>query len=176
MLSIMMLLFTVSMFAGHGKDYKHAQNKAQAVADTVAKAISAIPDTAKVTFTKVYNDMKSGIAGMAAALKVGAEHVYVVLVKQQVVIAVTRLLFLLLLIVSAIVLYRIARRNYTICKKEGDDIDECAPGVAAIICSISCGVVGIITLVSLVNSLESIVMGFANPEYGAIMTIMHFVK
>ena len=43
-----------------------------------------IPDTAKLTLSKVYSDVKSGINGLAQSLKVPATHVYEIMIRQQI--------------------------------------------------------------------------------------------
>lgn len=52
------------------------------VVNNVDSIVSA--QTESLTFAKVYDDVKAGISGLAVALKAPAEHVYEVLVKQQV--------------------------------------------------------------------------------------------
>lgn len=53
-------------------------NAGNTATDSNAKA-----DSTSITFTKVYNDVKEGINGLAIALKEPAEHVYKIFVKQQ---------------------------------------------------------------------------------------------
>lgn len=121
-------------------------------------------DSSKLTFNKVYNDVKDGIMALSDGLKVGSEHVYKILVKQQVVNAVMYSIMLLLSIISLSVLYyRLKTIDH---EKDGHNIPiTCFIGLFS----------SILTLVSLSN-LDIITTGFINPEYGAIEKILEIVK
>lgn len=126
----------------------------------------SLPDTTSVTFTQVYNDVKEGITDLAIALKIPAEHVYGVLVKQQIVNSITHSLFplgALILICLFIILYRRGT------KKEWEDNKDKA-------WSIITGIFLLIFIIASITVLSYIVQGFANPEYGAIKEIITFVK
>lgn len=119
-----------------------------------------IPDTAKLTLSKVYSDVKSGIEGLSKSLKVPAQHVYGIMVKQQVVDSITWLvanLLVLLLTMTALI--------YWIKDKKTKDEWFGVPLIGILI-----------FFILLFCTLSTIVAGFVNPEYGAIKEIISFVK
>ena len=133
---------------------------------TAVKKGIGIVDTSS-NFKMVYTDIKDGITALALGLRVGAEHVYMVLVKQQIVYAIVYLLvglFALFLIVNWINGYKDKQKWYD------DDITG-----LGIIKTIQI-VIGGIMLVVFLFHIDSIVMGFVNPEYGAIQEIIDIVK
>lgn len=121
------------------------------------------------TFKQIYSDVKSGITGLAAALKIGAEHVYMVLVRQQIANAITYLLITLLFITIPLFyfkkLYEWASKN----SKESEGFSYFGFCIVTIVPLI----IGVILFCVNMNE---IIMGFVNPEYGAIQEIIHFVK
>lgn len=126
----------------------------------------SLPDTTSVTFTQVYNDVKEGITDLAIALKIPAEHVYGVLVKQQIINSITHSLLplgALILICLFIILYRRGT------KKEWEDNRDKA-------WSIITEIFLLIFIIASMAALSDVVQGFANPEYGAIKEIITFVK
>ena len=135
---------------------------------------TAVPDTTAVTFTQVYNDVKEGITGLATALKEPAEHVYQVLIKQQIVKAwmgVMVAVFMFLLIF--------------ICIKFAFNIEDWDNGTvfegkspASLGLFIVFGFTSLVFLTAFFagDSFNNILQGFANPEYGAIKDIMSFIK
>jgi membrane protease YdiL (CAAX protease family) len=135
-----------------------------------------LPDSSQVTFTKVYNDVKSGVAGLASALKVGATHVYSVLVKQQLVYAITYLILTLVLLISSIICITIFTRNYKKAMRserwEYTSLDDSFDLGGMLTISI---VLSLITILVMIFNMEQIVMGFVNPEYGAIKEILDFI-
>lgn len=143
-----------------------------------------IPDTAKLTLSKVYSDVKSGIQGLAQALKVPANHVYSILVKQQTSNAIAYLTLILIFVIFSIVTYRLSRANYKAhlkyCKEsQGDDdpdIGDSSFSVVAVILSIISGITFITSVVQITCYYNQIIIGFINPEYGAIKEIMSFIK
>jgi hypothetical protein len=135
--------------------------------DSTLNKIS-IPDSAKVTMTTVYNDAKAGIAGLASALKVGAEHVYVIMVKQQIVKSITGCVILLFIIIGWIALVR--GFEYGADPKKGDWEEGLVP-----YCIFIGGGLFVITIIFILN-IECLLTGFINPEYGAIKDILEFVK
>lgn len=140
-------------------------------------------------FRMMYNDVKSGIAGLANGLKVGAEHVYMVLVKQQVVHAVSNLILVILFITLSAILSNLSRKTYKAhmiqCgydEKDAKnsnyriDLDDSAKGIASVVLVVMSAIALIIGVVVLISSYDSIIMGFINPEYGAMKDILDFVK
>jgi len=63
---------------------------------TVKESITSV-DTSS-NFKMLYQDVKEGLSGLATGLKVGVEHVYIVLVKQQIVNSITWVIIYLLFI------------------------------------------------------------------------------
>ncbi len=139
-----------------------------ATEQSLSQAASAVPDTVKTTFTKVYEDIKEGLTGLASGLKVGVTHVYAVLVKQQVVRSVTYVILYLILSITGIVLIR---KSYNILKENDSDTEG-----LGIFLGIAGGVVTVIVLILFTFTIDNTVTGFLNPEYGAIKEIISFVS
>lgn len=127
------------------------------------------PDTSAITFGKVYNDVKGALSGLANGLKVGAEHVYIVLVRQQVIQA---YIYISIGIIG-IILWVINIFMIRWFVKEKLDADDYGALVAIMFVL---GILGtILFLVGLFN-IDVIFTGFANPEYGAIHEILKVAK
>ena len=134
----------------------------------------------------MYNDVKSGIAGLASALKIGAEHVYIVIVKQQIVKAISDLLVVLILITVSIVLYNKCRKTYDEHLKlagwdgksraSNIDLDDTAKGVTSIFLGVGCAIALVAGIICFCINYNEIIMGFVNPEYGAMGDIITFVR
>lgn len=148
------------------------------VATTVGNAVDsgkkAVTDAVYVmdtssNFRKIYTDVKEGIGDLSSSLKVGAEHVYTVLVKQQIVNAIVDLMWVLILI-ACIIMFS---RNIGPAFKE----DKYDVGPAGLKCIMS-AVIGLLFFMGLLitNSFNEMVMGFINPEYGAIKDIIDIVN
>lgn len=131
--------------------------------------LKAIKDTSEVTFSKVYNDVKTGISAVATALKVGAEHVYEVLVLQQVVNAVVFIIILLMSIVLCV--------NFIKKSKDTNEIwfDGTDPTILGVVRTIQL-IAGIIMFGVGIFHLDIIATGLINPEYGALQEIMSWIK
>lgn len=126
----------------------------------------SLPDTTSVTFTQVYNDVKEGITDLAIALKIPAEHVYGVLVKQQIIKSITYSFLPL----GALILIFIFIKLY----KKGNKEDwEDNQNMGWLIIT---GILTFIFIIASIMALSYIVQGFANPEYSAIKEIITFVK
>ena len=126
---------------------------------TVKESITSV-DTSS-NFKMVYQDVKEGLSGLATGLKVGVEHVYIVLVKQQIVNSITWVIIYLIFILICYLFVK----NWNYLAKETDDV-----------VNIIGSVVLTIILISLTFTLNETVMGFVNPEYGAIKDIINFVS
>ena len=127
-----------------------------------------IVDTSS-NFKMVYTDIKDGISALASGLRVGAEHVYMVLVKQQIVYAIVYLivgLIAMILIINWINGYKDTNQKWE------DDSDFTGLGVIKLIQIVIAGVM----LGVFLFHIDTIIMGFVNPEYGAIQTIIDIVK
>jgi preprotein translocase subunit SecG len=139
---------------------------------------TSIPDTSQVTFREVYTDMKAGLAGLAESLKVGSEHVYGVMVKQQYVKSITGILVFLLCIILAIISLKQSSKMYKSWREKTKGYDvmlESPIGIGSIVFG-GVGLVCIILIMCIVFEMYNIVTGFVNPEYGALKDIMEFVK
>lgn len=135
--------------------------------DSTVKAV----DTSS-TFKMVYNDIKQSLQGLGEALKVGAEHVYEVMVRQQVVYAITWSIYCLLCIPIIFFIVKGMRWSWEKDKPEGH-YDDRFGSIFAIIF----GCVGsIILIIIAIKHVDVIVTGFVNPEYGAMKDIMEFIK
>ncbi len=123
-----------------------------------------IADTTKLTVNKVYSDVKAGMQGLGSALKVGAEHVYHVLAKKQLVDSITTLI---IYIIGSIVILLVLRLTIFLNNKE----EDIATGLGILLIFITT-----IFIIYFACSINNCVMGFVNPEYGAIKEIINFVK
>jgi hypothetical protein len=136
--------------------------------DTLTKGLSDMADSSKLTFAKVYGDAKAGIAGLASALKVGAEHVYKVLVMQQVVKSFS---WLACILIPLLLMIFLQKRLYEWANDNSDASDGMSyvpSGIFTIICCV-------VFTVGLCHT-DVILTGFINPEYGAIQDIFDFTK
>lgn len=118
-----------------------------------------VNDTGKLTVAKVYNDAKSALTGLAQALKVGSEHVYGVIVKQQVVSSIVWLCVDIVILLLSIALWILWWKSR--------DKDEWW------------GVPFFSTLIFFIIfffTINTMVSGFVNPEYGAMKDILSFIK
>ena len=127
-------------------------------------------DTTKLSPREIYTDAKEAIKQLGSALKVGAEHVYTVLVRQQVVHSITNCLIYIFLFITirfmVVRFYRYARVEY-----EGSFPD---PGVFFGTFFLTC-----ITLwasIYFITSVEVTITGFVNPEYGALKSIVDMIN
>lgn len=116
-------------------------------------------------FKQVYSDVKAGLVGLSAALKVGTEHVYEILVKQQVIMAISYLITLLFSGFVIIYGFKKVIDNWT-------DITDL---------NLECIVVlpssfAVLWFFAFFNLIDDIITGFLNPEFGAIQEIINFVK
>lgn len=163
MKSILIILITLFSFTVNANIVTEVVDSTKS---TINKSVEFV-DTSS-TFKTIYFDIKSGIAGLAAALKVTAEHVYTILVKQQVV---NSIICLILGIISIIFIINWFKK-YKSDEKWDSDHGPTALGLVRITQII----IGFILLaISLVN-IDVIITGFINPEYGAIKEILNFIK
>ncbi len=143
------------------------QSKSIPITDSLK---SLIPDTSQITLNKVYNDVKEGLIGLGSALKVGSEHVYEVLVKQQLVNSINGLLLIILTIILSIL---VIKGYIKIRLKYKDDYDN--SDVLIWYC-IFLGGGALVMFGSSIYYIPDIITGFVNPEYGAMKDIMTFIK
>jgi len=134
-----------------------------------------VADSSKITFSKVYGDVRAGIVGMAKALKIGAEHVYYVLIRQQL----AKSIMWLVMWIVTIILLRMAWKtsnvkNWKNTKKDDEDFPSPKNGYAVL--NAFFWVIGSICLIVCVCYIPTMIYGFVNPEYGAMKDIVNFVK
>lgn len=129
-------------------------------------------DSTTLTFSHVYNDLKEAINGMADALKVGSDHVYQILVRQQFVNSITWILIIAMLFTTAGISLKLGLKDMWTIDKYQDKVvkDSKVP-------LLICGGIGILVAIVLFSfNISTIVTGFVNPEYGAIMEIKKFIR
>lgn len=126
-----------------------------------------VPDTAQVTSTRVYNDVTQGIQGLAQALKAPAEKVWEILIKQQKVESIT-----LVIVNSIILLITFIFIIWCIIVYKKDKWDSNGK-VGLLTCTI---IISVISIFVLFASIDTIVIGFVNSEYGAIKEILNVIS
>ena len=141
---------------------------------TTINSIIKIDSTEQLTMLKVYEDVKAGISGLAASLKAPAEHVYMILIKQQYVKAWIGVImvFLTLLFIGLAIKFAYNIADW----EEGIAFEDKFPS--------SIGFFTVFTILSILFLLSTLfggyasdmIQGFINPEYGAIKDIIDFVK
>lgn len=148
-------------------------NAVSNIVDSLQKDVKdgvAFVDTSSL-YKTIYNDVKTGLTGLASGLKVGVEHVYAVLVKQQVVKSIAELVawFLIPLLLTVLAIY-IAFKFKWFSENVLDNTEGFSAfgGVVLIAIPLLICVLG--------PSWQTIITGFVNPEYGAIQDIMNFIK
>lgn len=120
-------------------------------------------DSTKLTVKEVYNDAKQVIAQLAKALQIGTEHVYEVVVKQQLVHSIT---WLIIYLVGFTSIYLSLKKTFNLVQEDGDWINLLIP----------LSIVALVFMVTFVRTIDDVVTGFVNPEYGALRTIMNLIK
>lgn len=131
-----------------------------------------------LTALKVYNDIKSGIAGISAGLKVGAEQTFQILTAQQKINALVEVFTMIALLICILILFLAAKYMYKLHKKlhEGYDTGDTFQGGMCIAFCILLAVGIIFFIYHLSTGFDSILTGFINPKYGAMKEIMNFVN
>lgn len=122
--------------------------------------------------TTIYKDTKDALQGLAKALGVAAEHVYEILVRQQVVISITYLVIGLI----AFTLLIWGGKLFMKIKwaESGNDLVQKGSGYYTFFTTIFL-VIGIIGLGITLFNIGTIITGFVNPEYGAIKAVMDMI-
>jgi putative Mn2+ efflux pump MntP len=140
--------------------------------------ISILPDSTKITFGKVYSDVKAGLSGLSSALKVGAGHVYEILVRQQIVNSITNILLYILGVFIIVYFAKNFQKAYKRTQDKQDDWykDELEDHFSLIGNLIISLMLFLIVGISICASITDTITGFINPEYGAIKEIINFVK
>lgn len=142
----------------------------------------AIPDSSALTFKEVYSDIKSGLTALGSSLKVGSEHVYEVLVRQQLVNSLTYLSILVITILFFICFFKVIKTaKYGSHIYNDSDNKESRYWIGNRwnlngTLSIIFGLISFIGIVLSISSFNDMIMGFINPEYGAIKEILEVIK
>jgi hypothetical protein len=145
-------------------------SKAKQVVTTTGEAVKdgvTVIDTSS-NFKHIYTDIKTGVTALAQGLKVGVEHVYMVLVKQQIVKAIVWVLIgfipLIIFLIFGKAMWNWADRRYN----ESDGF--------SVFIAIVFYLFTIVPSFFLMFNIDTVVTGFVNPEYGAIQQIISIVK
>jgi hypothetical protein len=165
-ITLVISLFSLSSVSAKSEVVSTVKNAAVQVIDSTKVAIDNI-DTSS-NFKMIYNDAKAGLEGLGKALKVGAEHVYVVLVRQQLVKSITGTIIIGLLIFFMVIFLNSVKM---VDQTKGDDSYQIIRGTIF-------GLLSFVFLLYVVMSgkIPEVVTGYVNPEYGAIESIFDFVK
>lgn len=135
------------------------------------KKDSTKQDSTKVTASQVYKDVKNVLGELGKALKVGSEHVYEVLVKQQIV---NSIVWLILGVMATVLLFL---GYFQIKAVKWDKYSDGPVENTTINLLFGIGelIVGVIMTMFFVFHIDVIVMGFTNPEYGALKDILSLI-
>jgi len=136
------------------------------IVDKVGDVVATV-DTASL-YNQMYSDVKTALVGLASALNVGAQHVYTILVKQQIVNSIHYTILILLFILLT---YKTVNPMYKWANKYSGESDGFS-NMLAVFYYFVLAVVGIILLFCV----NTVVTGFVNPEYGAIKEIMQMIQ
>lgn len=137
---------------------------------TTTLSVAQTDSTSQELKSVIYNDVKVAIESIAAALKVGSEHVYAVLVKQQIVNSIT---FIMVYLVGIfVVLFMFKQASKLPPYDDRSDREDELHTTFIIIGSI----LGVIVIFFFICTISMTVTGFVNPEYGAIEKIMELLK
>lgn len=147
--------------------------------DAVSSSKSTVADQTTQIINTVFDKTTEAITELASALKVPAEHVYSVLMKQQLVISLTYSIITIFLFILGVFLISKAINGQ---RKANDNYNKGRTGeyyvkydlddnwwLAGIIAGCVILVVDIIAFISMSGD---IVTGFINPEYGALHEIL----
>lgn len=124
--------------------------------------------TAERVVDKYADKAYGAVKELANALKVPAEHVYTVLVKQAVVVSITWIItFIILIIISILCIKTISKYGI-----QNNDYEIDQRGMAGMIIGIFTGIGVIICF----TNIDIMVGGLLNPEYYAIQEILDTFK
>lgn len=120
------------------------------------------------TFRTMYSDFKQGIVALASSLKVGAEHVYGVLVRQQIVNGVV---YLIIFIMGMFLIHNWIKK-YKSDERWASGEEPTGLGIIRIF-----QIIAAFILVTVgIFHIDTIMTGLINPEYGAIQDVIQMVK
>jgi hypothetical protein len=116
---------------------------------------------------KYGSKVSAAIVAIAKELKQPVEHVYTILVRQQIVKSITYLfLFIVTIVLSYISIKSITHPKAT----WEDDLNVYSLG------GIILAIISLIILIVFLCNFNKMVTGFVNPEYGALQDIIGFIK
>lgn len=137
-------------------------------------------DSTQVTFSQVYNDFKGALQGASDALKTGSEHVYEILVRQQVTMSIVHIVISVFLLIALVIVSRFCLKSYKKREKNMDSRSLYIEGPTAyadvIVPMILTIILFVLFVVHFIGTIDNTVTGFTNPEYGAIMEIKNFIR
>lgn len=182
MKKLLLGLFLLSI----SSQFKAIESKNDTIISNVSKSVlKQLPDSSELTFKEVYSDIKSGLTALGSSLKVGSEHVYEVLVKQQYVYSIVYTLLIILSIILMIIcckaIPKLGWRDDYYYQRDWENkggyegFKKTQLGFINIIYII----LAIISLIGLIFGflyMDQIITGFINPEYGAIKEILEVIK
>ena len=135
---------------------------------------SVIPPTVADQVNQVVDNVSNKVVALAEALKVPAEKVFIVMVKQQFIVALSESfslsIFFIIFLLSILTLLNKNSHEYNYDDKFRDFN---ARGYITLMLSI---IFGAIFTVNLFTSSDAILTGFFNPEYGAIQEIIEMIR
>ena len=121
---------------------------------------------------RIYTDAKKALVQLGQSLKVGSEHVYGILVKQQIVSAIIWLIVLLIGMLFAIPVVIVDKTDVKSKYGHMTGWENSTKGITSILLLI----IGAIIFFIGIGNLDVIVTGFINPEYGAMKEIMRLMR
>lgn len=161
-------LFSILLISFVGLSTMYAQNDTTNVVNE-----NVTGSNVEKLVDKYSGKIEAGIASLAKTLKQPAEHVYMILVRQQYVEASTYLSFWLLTFIFLIIFLKVLKRSKW---SENDSAPDHEKFNRYATFSIITGALTFIFfLISFVN-IDIVLQGFINPEYGAIMDIVDMFK
>lgn len=185
----LLMLFSVTIFAQEkateSRKFVDVVTDAQ---QAVGQSVETVYNDSKSVVETAYKDAKStveyitpkiekAVQELADGLAVGATELFEILVLQQVVFAIVYTLILILSILFCTAFFKEIRKLKFNDSNSGVDIaDKKSITLQSSILSTFYLVGASITAVIVLSNLVTIVMGFVNPEYGAIMEILNYAE
>jgi len=143
-------------------------------------SFAELADSSQLSLGVVYRDLKVGIESMGKALKVGATHVYEVLVRQQIAKSILWVVVMIFTIVVLILAWKLSNgadwKEWNDRSTKKNNINNAELPNGRFIISVIFWIIGIISLIVVGLHLDTMVYGFVNPEYGAMSDIVDFIN
>lgn len=151
-----------------------ANTESYSLSSTDTTSTVSVYDDVKTVGGTLYNDAKDAIKQLANALSVGAEHVYTVLVKQQLVHSIVNLLIAVLGLIIWYIVYRLMRYGLSESENAGYSIFLERPAILAVTKLVA--FFAFLLTIGVICELPQTVTGFINPEYGAMKDIVQMIE